>query len=61
MQIELKEISIRELTDRYQDNAENGVTAYHGELDVRPLTNVSLYTVKRNEMRLFIQSSKAFL
>ena len=36
MQIELKEISIRELTDRYQDNAENGVTAYHGELDVRP-------------------------
>ena len=36
MQIELKEISIRELTDRYQDNAENGVTAYHGALDVRP-------------------------
>lgn len=34
MQIELKEISIRELTDHYQDNAENGVTAYHDKLDV---------------------------
>ena len=31
MKIELKEISIRELTDNYQDNAENGVTAYHGK------------------------------
>ena len=36
MKIELKEISVRDLTDNYQDNAENGVTAYHGELDVRP-------------------------
>ena len=36
MKIELKEISIRELTDNYQVHAENGVTAYHGKLDVRP-------------------------
>ena len=36
MDIELKEICVRELIDNYQDNAENGVTAYNGKLDVRP-------------------------
>ena len=36
MKIELKEISIRELTENYQDHAENGVTAYNAKLDVRP-------------------------
>ena len=37
MKIELHEITIRELTNGYQDNAENGVVAYGGRLDVRPL------------------------
>jgi len=36
MKIELKEITIRELTAGYKDNAENGVSGYGGRLDIRP-------------------------
>lgn len=36
MNIELKEITIRELANGYQDNAENGVVGYGGKLDIRP-------------------------
>lgn len=36
MKIELKEISIRELTNGYQDNEDNGVVGFGGKLDVRP-------------------------
>ncbi|MFI3298039.1 MAG: DUF262 domain-containing protein [bacterium] len=36
MKIELKEITIRELTEGYQDNAEDGVVGYGGKLDIRP-------------------------
>lgn len=36
MNIELKEISIRELTDEYEDNEEGGVIGYRGRLDIRP-------------------------
>lgn len=36
MKIELKELSIRELTEGYEDKEEGGVTAYAGKLDVRP-------------------------
>lgn len=36
MEIRLKEITIRELTEGYQDNAENGVRGYDGLLDIRP-------------------------
>ncbi|MBP5365827.1 MAG: DUF262 domain-containing protein [Bacteroidales bacterium] len=36
MKIELHKISVRELTEGYTDNAENGVRAYGGRLDVRP-------------------------
>ena len=36
MKIELKEISIRELTNGYQDNEENRVAGFGGKLDVRP-------------------------
>lgn len=36
MKIELKAISIRELTTDYQDNDENGVIGYGGKLDIRP-------------------------
>lgn len=36
MDIELKEITIRELTNGYQDNNENGVVGYNGRLDIRP-------------------------
>ena len=36
MKIELKEITIRELTNGYEDNEEGGVIGYSGKLDIRP-------------------------
>ncbi len=36
MKIELKEITVRELTNGYQDNNEDGVFGYGGKLDIRP-------------------------
>ena len=36
MKIELKEITIRDLTKGYEDSIEDGVTAFGGNLDVRP-------------------------
>jgi len=36
MNIELKEITVRELTNGYQDNNENGVVGFGGKLDIRP-------------------------
>ena len=36
MKIELNEITVRELTNGYEDNAENGVVGFGGRLDIRP-------------------------
>lgn len=36
MKIELKTILVRELTNGYQDNDENGILGYGGRLDIRP-------------------------
>ena len=36
MDIELKEITIRELVKNYEDNNEGGVVGYDGKLDIRP-------------------------
>lgn len=36
MNIELKEITVRELTDGYEDNDEGGVVGFGGKLDIRP-------------------------
>ena len=36
MDIELKKITVRELIEDYQDNAEEGVSGYRGRLDIRP-------------------------
>jgi len=36
MNIELKEITVRELAEGYKDNAEGGVIGYDGKLDIRP-------------------------
>jgi len=36
MEIKLQEITISELAEGYQDNAENGVVGYGGKLDIRP-------------------------
>ncbi|WP_018624230.1 GmrSD restriction endonuclease domain-containing protein [Kangiella aquimarina] len=36
MKIELKEITVRELTEGFEDNEEAGVVGYGGKLDIRP-------------------------
>jgi len=36
MKIELKKITVRELTNGFEDNDENGVIGYGGKLDIRP-------------------------
>lgn len=36
MKIELKEITVQQLTEGYEDNAEGGVIGYNGKLDIRP-------------------------
>lgn len=36
MKIELKEITVRDLTNSYEDNEEGGVIGYGGKLDIRP-------------------------
>lgn len=36
MEVNLKEVSIKELAKDYKDNAEEGVTGYGGKLDIRP-------------------------
>jgi hypothetical protein len=36
MKIELHEITVKKLTDGFVDNAEQGVVAYGGKLDIRP-------------------------
>lgn len=36
MKIELKEITVRELADSYEDKDEDGVIGYGGKLDIRP-------------------------
>jgi hypothetical protein len=36
MKIELKEITIKELAEEYEDNAEGGVRGFGGKLDIRP-------------------------
>ena len=51
MKIELKEITVRELTDSYEDNANGGVVGFGGKpsIFVRPI-NVSLYIKINSEM-----------
>jgi len=36
MKIELREITVKQLSDGYADNAEAGVAGYSGKLDIRP-------------------------
>ena len=36
MDIELKEVSVRELAESYEDNNEGGVKGYKGKLNIRP-------------------------
>jgi hypothetical protein len=36
MEIKLKELTVRELTEGYQDNNDDGVTGYGGQLNIRP-------------------------
>ena len=36
MQIQLKEIAVRDVFNGYKDSAENGVVGYGGKLNIRP-------------------------
>lgn len=36
MEVKLKEITVKDLVENYQDNDENGVVGYGGKLDIRP-------------------------
>jgi len=36
MEVKLKDITVRELVEDYQNNEENGVVGYGGKLDIRP-------------------------
>ena len=36
MKIQLKEITVRELSSGYEDNQDDGVIGYDGKLDIRP-------------------------
>ena len=36
MDIELKNITVRQLVDSYEDNQEDGVVGYGGKLNIRP-------------------------
>ena len=36
MKIQLKEMTVREVAENYNDSAENGVTGYDGKLNIRP-------------------------
>lgn len=36
MNIKLNEITVKEVAEKYSDNAENGVTGYNGRLNIRP-------------------------
>lgn len=36
MRIELHEITIKDITDNYVDNGDDGVTGYNGQLNIRP-------------------------
>ncbi|MFN8364529.1 MAG: hypothetical protein U0T78_04470 [Cloacibacterium normanense] len=51
MNIELKEITIQELSDGFEDNNEDGVVGFGGKLDIRRLINVNLFTKTSKEMR----------
>ena len=42
MEIKLHKITVRDLANGYVDNAENGVIAFSGKLDVRPSYQLSL-------------------
>lgn len=36
MNIELRNITVRELADGYKDSGDDGVVGYSGKLDIRP-------------------------
>lgn len=61
MNIELKEITVRELSEGYQDNDENGVVGYSGKLDIRPPIKENSFIKINKEMLLLIQLLKTFL
>ena len=43
MKIQLNKISIRDLTEDYNNNLEEGVVDYAGKLDIRPSYQIKTY------------------
>jgi len=52
MNIELKEIKIRDLTTGYEDNQDDGVIGYGGKLDIRPPYQRELQTIVKSTQKL---------
>ena len=50
MKIDLHKITVRELTNGYVDNAEYGVKAFGGRLDVRPPISANLFIKRSSAM-----------
>ncbi len=47
MEIKLKEITVRELSDGYQDKEKDGIVGYSGKLDIRPPYQLNfIYSLK---------------
>lgn len=50
MKIELKEITVKELAEGYEDNDEEGVVGYGGKLDIRPpYQREFIYKIKQRD------------
>ena len=60
MNIELKEISVRELTNGYKDNNDDGVVGYGGKLDIRPPYQRNFVYDEKEKMAVIDTLSKDF-
>ena len=60
MEVTLKNITVRELVKNYQDNEENGVVGYGGELDIRPSFQREFVYNDRQQKAVIDTISKGF-
>lgn len=60
MNIELKEISVRELINGYKDNNDDGVVGYGGKLDIRPPYQRNFVYDEKEKMAVIDTLSKDF-
>jgi hypothetical protein len=60
MKIELKEVSVRDLTDGYVDNQEEGVLGYSNRLDIRPAYQREFVYSQRQQISVIETVLKGF-